>query len=185
MKRITVVLSVCCILSFLLLSGCSNTECLNMEQEIRDITHSAAYSAEVWNNLGIRERWDLLVSYEREVEKAMDLEPVYVVPILDNRCTYGTYSHSERTIYLSEMLLLHRDSALDTVRHELRHYYQNLLCDELRSHAIGTGNIAGVDLKIIIIWNEGREKEISYSGGPEFFTQPLEADAYAWEDLTG
>jgi len=181
MKRRSIVLAICCVL-LLLFSACSNSDqsqTASMVQDIRDITHDPKYSAEVWDDLGIRDRWQLLVAYEREVEKAMGLDPVEIVPFLDEGATVGFYSHPERAIYLSKFLLLDRDIALSVVRHELRHYYQNVLCDDLPE------NHSDIATKIIKLWDRNRKQESFPRGGPEFYTQPLEEDAYAWEVLTG
>ena len=173
MKRTTVISLICCILLLALLSACSSlSDSAKMEKAVRDITHLPRYSAEAWNNLSIRDRWDLIVAYEREVEKAMELDPANVKPFLDNRGTVGYYSHPERTVYISKILLLDRDSALAAVRHELRHCYQNTKCDELGSHIF-------YDIEVSS-WNNNRKPENYVSSGSEFYTQPLEADAYEW-----
>ena len=108
---------------------------ISMEETVRAITHKPEYSEETWNGLEKDKRWDLLEEYEREVEKAMGLDPVTIGGFCDNSGTIGYYVHSERTLYLSDVLLADRERALATVRHELRHYYQNTLCDDLpRNH---------------------------------------------------
>ena len=152
---------------------------ISMEQAVRDITHSAKYSQEAWDGLDSNGRWDLIVEYVREVEKAMGLEPVDIRGFFDSSGTAGYYLHSEKTLFLSDILFLNRELALNTVRHELRHYYQNTLCDDLPR------NYSCVFTVIIIQWDNNRQPGNYISDGPGYDTQPVEEDANNWADITG
>lgn len=182
MKRNVIMLTLLYMVILLFLVACSNTEqkkATSMQQEIRNLTHHQKYSAEVWDDLGIRDRWLLLLEYERDVEAIMGLDPINVVPFLDESTTVvGFYSHTERFLYLSKILLIDRDLALAVVRHELRHYYQNVLCDNLPK------NNTDIATKTIELWDEYRKTESLIHSSSEYYSLPLEEDAYYWEIIT-
>ena len=149
----------------------------DLVQNVQNITHSAKYSNDAWNALTINDRWSLLVEYEREVEKAMGLSPIKVESFLDSSGDVGSYSHSVGILYLNKVLLVDRDTALFVVRHELRHYYQNVLCDQLPN------NSSSIPTPTIILWDDNRKNYIT-SPYEDYIAQPIEADADNWAELT-
>ena len=152
------------------------TKIVSMEQAVRDVTHSAKYSQESWDALDSYGRWNLLSEYTEEIEDAMGLEHIDVSQYTSSENVGGRYYHDIRTLDLSKALLYDRVTALDTVRHELRHYYQHTLCDELYEKNTGVIN------RIVIEWEWNFQNYIE--DGPGYRTQPVEADAYDWEERT-
>ncbi len=151
------------------------------EQNIRNKTKSIKdkYSTTAWKELSMEERKAHLLTYESDIEAIMGVAPVNVLFTNLGEGTVGAYLHSERTIFISPVVLNDRDLALFTVRHELRHCYQNDLCDQYPD------NKSEIYFRTIEIWYENRKEGSYILDGPEYSTQPLEDDADKWANWTG
>ena len=157
----------------------SEKKSISMMLAICEITHSSKYSEKAWEGLTSDERWFLILDYADEVKQAMGLNDIAVAPFLSDSGVVGCYSHSERVLYINRVLECDRDMALFTVRHELYHCYQNILCDNLPN------NSSSIPTSKIQSWDENRKPENYITDGPGYVSQPLERDADLWAERTG
>ena len=155
----------------------------SMEIQTREISETffeiPKLQYEIWKDLSLQERIDILQQFETEVAKIECREALPVKSGDLGNCVYGQYSPQTNDIIISKNLM-ESDSRenylqiLNTYFHEGRHAYQfyNLLKERVEPNS-ELYNSWNVNLNVLG-YNSG---DYGLFGYEEYYVQPVETDA--------
>ena len=154
-----------------------------MEERIRAINSEERFSYETWDSASIEERQVILQEYMDALAPIFglsDLTPLcFEVPTSDqNRYTAnGTYSFSTGLIWINPNNLDSADSfyRFRTVRHELRHSYQDSAVSDPDNFIVAP--------PVREVWGNNFPPNYIAPGSTAHFNQPIETDAWAFGEL--
>lgn len=115
---------------------------LYMQKEIERLNKDNRFSDDVWNNASMEERKEILKDYVKELSEIMGLS-IDEVDFFDSEpkdgyVKNGFYSKRNNSINVNEWMMDNRscDDIYSTMAHEMRHAYQNAVCENPDKFAV-------------------------------------------------